>query len=144
VKVALKGALIVVAVGLVFVVVAAWNLFSSPWVGQGVPAVPGEQRVGQISDEARQRLDAEGLWLAPKLDEVRVSGDITTDSVERALIAAGYTDRNVRTTWLASQVVAFSVEFEDGCLSGTVSAAEVGARAAGQYPSGGCALPETP
>lgn len=140
-KVALKGALIVVAVGLVFVVVAAWNLFSSPWVGQGVP---GEQRVGQIGDEARQRLDAEGLWLTPKLDEVRTSGDITADSVEQALIAAGYPDRDVRTTWLASQVVAFSIEFEDGCLSGTVSAAEVDAKAAGQYPSGGCALPETP
>lgn len=106
-------------------------------------------RPKDLTEETRQRLDAEGAKLSPALEQVRESGDITPDSVRSALLGAGYPDETVSTVFRmlpadgTTQYVVFGIEFEDGCVAGMVTPTEVDAQAMGRIPEWGCLPPDT-
>ncbi|HEX6353521.1 hypothetical protein [Actinophytocola sp.] len=128
------------AVGVVFYFFA--NLTPHP---PPKPAGPVPERPADLTDAARQRLDAEGLALIPTLEEVRVSGDITPRAVADALIAFGYPDRDIEVEVkpaIDARSVVFGVTFEDGCLSGVVAPTEVRAGAMPEHPYSGCLPPD--
>jgi hypothetical protein len=108
----------------------------------------GELQPAHLTDKARQRLDAKGAALTPTLEQVRASGAITPDAVTAALIAAGLPAEDVeavpRTSWADdTQYVVFGIAFEDGCVSGMVTPAQVQAMAMGRIPEWGCIAPDT-
>jgi hypothetical protein len=112
----------------------------------GEPAPVASARPDELTDGARQHLGVESLTLTPVLEEVRTSGDVTRRAVEDALVATGYPARTVEVTYHGAGTaahVAFTIEFEDGCLSGTVSRTRVDVQATGSYPGGGCPPPDT-
>jgi hypothetical protein len=122
---------------------------------RGGDAAPHEQenrgylQPGELTAEARQRLDAQGAALTPTLEQVRASGAITPDAVTAALVAAGFPAKNVaavpRTSSLGdpTQYVVFGIAFTDGCVTGMVTHTEVQAQAMGRYPESGCIPPDT-
>lgn len=109
----------------------------------------GNMQPDRLTDEARQRLDAEGATLLPTLEQVRAAGVLTPDAVVAALVAAGYeTDKTsamFRTLPVdgTTQYVVFGIRADGGCVTGMVTPTEVDAQAMGPYPEWGCLPPDT-
>lgn len=119
--------------------------------GDGAPH-NAENRAGVLPDSlppaVEARLRGEAAELAPVLEAVRGTNDITAASVERALVAAGYAADRVealpRTSSLdGTEYVVYGVSFDDGCVSGMVTPGEVQALPTGRYPEWGCIPPDT-
>jgi hypothetical protein len=148
VKVA-KAAVIAVAVAVLAGAGAVVYFFETLDLGAGDSAPATEGPPEELSDAARERLDAEGVALTPTLEQLRTGGDITPRAVVDALVAFGYPARDIDTVPLKRATdggewsVVFGVTFEDGCLSGVVTPTEVRATAMGEYPGSGCIPPDS-
>lgn len=109
----------------------------------------GHRQPGDLTDEARHRLDQQGTALLPTLERVRASGTHTPAAVRAALVGAGYPaeDIGVMTRLLPddmeTEYVVFGIRADGGCVTGLVTATEVRAEAMGPYPEWGCLPPDT-
>ncbi len=109
----------------------------------------GHLQPGDLTDEARQRLDAEGVALLPTLEQVRQSGMLTQDAVVAALVGAGYEKSAIAAMTrplpddMETEYVVFGIKADGGCVTGMVTPTEVDAQAMGPYPEWGCLPPYT-